>query len=275
VGYWANNPVLSRTEIEITGPASDIETIVKGICYFDLSERRSSYNESMAITLLNAEGAQVDSSVLYGQMASVSVSQSILKTKELPILATDALLGTDSLPVNYEILEVKVIPSTVTVAGAPGLLEQLENLKVESIDVSGRAESLLANAKLILPSGVSLLSSEAISVYVNIVERSAELKLEQMPIRIRNLPEKEKSSAALNVEVCDAIVYGRISLMSLLDRSDVELYVDVKDLHPGVYELPVMVDLPSDEMLAELNWELSMPMVTVSITGEIREDLES
>lgn len=274
-GYWANTPVLSRKEIEITGAASDIENIVNGICYIDLSDRTSTYNEAMAITLFNAKGEEVIASVLYGQLASVSVEQSILKTKEVPIDVGSALLGMDSIPINYEIVEYKSIPATVTIAGSEAALEAVESLAVESVDVSGRTESLLTTVKISVPNGITLLNGDTVSIYVNIAEETEHLYLEQKSIRVHGLPEDTDLIVSLNVESVDVDIYGRISLMSLLDRSDVEVYVDVTDLGPGSspYELKIMVELPSDEMQAELSWILSVETVRVSITGAIQEDL--
>lgn len=263
-GYWAGSPTLSRSEIDIQGAETDITPIVKGICFINLSARTESYNEAMTITLMNADEQIVDESVLYGQVASVSVQQAIWPTKSLTVDVTGALRGADNLASNFEIAGVTVTPGMVDVAGSRANLDAIESLTVEDIDIAGRNESLLATATLLLPEGVTLLpESNTVSVYVDIREKLAKTDFAQMPVKI--LGETRGTTVRTSAESLDMTITGRTTLINRLDRADVQLYVDVTDLSPGTYTLQVQARFPSEEMKDELEWTLSQDTLSVTI----------
>ena len=58
---------------------------------------------------------------------------------------------------------------------------------------------------------------------------------------------------------------GRYSLVSILSRSDVQLFVDVTGLTPGVYKLPISVLVRDEKATIELTTTLSVAEVTVTI----------
>lgn len=263
-GYWAAEPVLSRSEIDIQGPARDVSAIIKGICYVDVSGRTESYNEAMGITLLNAQGESVDSSVLYGQLASVSVKQTILPKKTVVVNAADSLLGADNIAANYQIAAVHVTPVTVEVAGRAEVLESLKEIGVENIDVAGRSESLLTIAELIVPEGVTLIKEDdLVSVYVDIRENTEMREYPDLSVRAVGAERGQEvriAPAALDLEIT-----GGVSLMQQLDRANVTLYVDVTDLEPGTYDITVQLGLPDDKMLSQVSYSTSADMVRVTI----------
>ena len=53
--------------------------------------------------------------------------------------------------------------------------------------------------------------------------------------------------------------------MSMLSRSDVQLFVDVTGLTPGVYKLPIAVRVRDTDATIELTTTLSIAEVTVTI----------
>ena len=60
-------------------------------------------------------------------------------------------------------------------------------------------------------------------------------------------------------------ITGRTSLMKLLQRKDVSVYVDLTGLTAGTYKITPMVSLASKEMQTDLQWTVSLPEVTVTI----------
>ncbi|MEZ4509415.1 MAG: hypothetical protein R2881_07240 [Eubacteriales bacterium] len=53
--------------------------------------------------------------------------------------------------------------------------------------------------------------------------------------------------------------------MSILSRSDVQIFVDVTGLTPGVYKLPLSVFVRNEAATIELTTTLSITEVTVTI----------
>ncbi len=265
-GYWAAEPVLSRTEVDVQGPAQDIARIVRGMCMIDLSNRTESYNEAMDITLLDENGVAVDGSVLYGQLASVSVKQTIMHKKTLPVNVASALLGADNLANNYEIAQVQVTPMTVDVAGKVDVLDTLSEITVENIDLASRSESLLASAKLIVPEGVTLTKEDdLVSVYVDIREKQEQLDFAKLPIKI--IGAGRGTDVKLGQETADLTITGGTSLLKKINRGDLTLYIDVTDLAKGtvIPDFRIQLKLPDDEMQSQVTYAITPETVSVTI----------
>ncbi len=263
-GYWAAEPVLSRTEIDIQGAAQDISNVTKGICFIDLSSRTESYNEAMTITLMDASGNATDASILYGQLASVSVKQTIVHKKTLKVNAISSLMGADNLAGNYEIAAINVTPTTVDVAGKAEVIDVLSEIAVESIDVAGRSESLLTTAKLIVPEGVTLTKEDdLVSVYVDIREKQEENDFQDMSVKINGA--SKRTNVKISPDTVSMKLKGGVSLMKQLDRADLMLYVDVTDLTPGEYDLRIQLRAPDEKMLSQMSYTLSSDTVHVTI----------
>ena len=75
----------------------------------------------------------------------------------------------------------------------------------------------------------------------------------------------KKLTAELSAAECDVNITGRTSLMKLLQRKDVSVYVDLTGLAAGTYKITPMVSLASKEMQTDLRWMVSLPEVTVTI----------
>ena len=84
-----------------------------------------------------------------------------------------------------------------------------------------------------------------------------------MPIDVRGLG--RKLNATLSAEAADIVISGRISLVNLLERNDVTLYIDLTNYAAGTHEVPIYVELPNDAMTTELSKALSAQFVTVVI----------
>ena len=263
-GYWAGDPSLSRSEIDIEGALSDISSIVKGICYIDIAQRTSTYNEAIPVVLLNAAGEEVSSSLLLGQLPSVSVRQEVLTTKELPVNARDALLGLEDMDENYELRDVNVIPATILVAGPQARLSTLTELELsEMIDIFGRTSSLLISAGIEVPEGIRLLGENSVMVRVDIREKMDEVVLDELPIKVRGAA--RNVTVTLAAESANLTVRGKMSLLKGLNQSAIVAYVDVTDLLPGTYDLPVLADYDRSDTLSELECDFLVDKVTVTI----------
>lgn len=263
-GYWADTLSVSRNEIDIEGAYDSLMDISKAVANVDLSACTDSINTSMLLSLVNSEGETVDSSVLIGTLPSVTVRMDVLPMKTVPIDVESALLGTDSLPDNYEMVSNGINGSrSVRIVGDADVLEEINSLSIEPVDISGRKESLLEDVPIIVPEGVTLLDGDTVSLYVNIREKSSSVTYVELPISIEGLTRGLK--ATLNIQNVDAVLTGRISLINALERRDVEIYIDLSGMTAGRYDVPLTVRIADEDANMTLTSTLSTESVTVTI----------
>ena len=262
-GYWKSEPTLASQSIKVSGPRDDVSTISKAICTIDLEDRTTSYNEAILLKYVDKNGDEIDTALFLDTLPSVVVKMDVMRIVELPINAADAVFGADALPANYEIYDVVATPPTVRVVGSENALSGLTGIKIENIDVSGSTSSVQQNVVITAPDGTTLLDDPNITVYVGIREKQDSAQFKGVPIETKGLG--KKLTAELSATECEVNITGRTSLMKLLQRKDVSVYVDLTGLTAGTYKITPMVSLASKEMQTDLQWTVSLPEVTVTI----------
>lgn len=262
-GYWRGNPSLSTQSLIVRGAAEDVAKVVKAVCPITLTGRTTGYNESLSLTLLDEAGEEVNSKLFIDTLPSVVVKMDVLKMATIPVDAASAILGADSLPANYEVVDIVPTPAQVRVAGKPEVLEKVTSISPAQLDISGSNASVLETLLLQVPEGVLLLDDQEVNVFVDIREKMETRAFTGVSIEVRNLGHKQ--DALLSQTLCDVTVTGRLSLMRKLERGDITIYVDAQGYKAGQHTVPVLVEFPSQEMVSELSYTLSTQNVTLTI----------
>lgn len=263
-GYWGAPAELSMSYVNIRGPKQDIEHVTRAICKIQMTDRKQSYNDAVTVTPLDENGNEMDSSLFLGSLPAVTVKMTVYPMKRVPVNVTDSLLGADNLPANYKLYAATATPATLDIVGDAAALEGIDSLMLAGLDVAGRKESIHETLPVQVPDGVTLLGSDGeVEVFVDIREKTSSKRFEAVPIVFSSLAKGLK--ATISSEATDIDISGRISLVDLLERNDVEAFVDLKGLKEGTYELDVSVYLGDDETTLELTSVLSVSKVSVTI----------
>lgn len=264
-GYWAGDPVISREEIEIEGAAADVARIASAGVEIDLAGLTQSVNRSVMLTLFDEEGNEVSPDLLLGTLPAATLRMDVMNMKAVPVDTGSALLGADDLSPNHELVSCRIVsgPATVRLVGDAETLEAINSIALEPIDISGARESIQQAFAMIVPDGVALLDADTVELYIEIREKSASVSFMELPIEVRGLG--RKLNATLEREAADVTLSGRISLINLLERGDVTLYIDLADYKAGSYEVPVYVELPNEEMAGEFTKIVSVQLIGVVI----------
>ena len=263
-GYWADMDNLSSTaRLDIQGPKTDISRISRAECQIDLTGRTSTIFGTFDLVLYDADNQVIDPSIVVGTVPSSTVRLPIYPIKEFPIEVESSLLGTDKLAANYELTSFATAPAYVRIVGSEAALREVESVTLEPFSISGAKESISYEATLIVPDDVELLDEPTVQVTLDITEKEDSLSFEQLPIQITGLG--KDLTAKADPEVTGLTVSGRVSLLSILKRSDIKIDVDVTDLGPGTYELPVTVYVRNDDTTMEMTTIPTVQFVTVVI----------
>ena len=169
---------------------------------------------------------------------------------------------------------MSVTPETVRLVGERSVLDTIDSVKLDTINVSGLSELTIVKSEIIIPAGTRLLDEagkleddNTVSVTVDIRESTSERVFEQMAIEVEGLG--DGLSATLDVYAVDLHVEGRVSLVSILKRSDIRVLVDVTNLSAGEYDLDLFALIRDEESTVELQTSLfsgDVPVTTVHVT---------
>lgn len=263
-GYWADMDSLSTTSrLDITGPKTDISTITHGECVVDLTDKTSTIYSTFDVTFYDKNNNVVSSDIIIGTLPTSTVRLPIYPIKSVPVDVEGSLVGADNLAANHEIVKAVATPATIRLVGDQAVLDKIESIQLEPIAINGLDSTMTVSGELIVPDGARLLDSTTVSILLEVREMVITQTFEQLEIGVHG--QESKTNVSLDVTTTDLTVEGRYSLVSILSRSDVKLFVDVTGLTPGVYQLPISVWVKNEAATIELTTTLSVAEVTVTI----------
>ena len=130
--------------------------------------------------------------------------------------------------------------SKVIVYGSEEAVNSLEYLPVE-IDVTGLSESKEYKVTLKRPTGITDISTKTLTVSVS-VDNSVSKEFEDISIATENLDDKYKVQALSEADSRVVVVAkGSESVISLLDSTGINAYIDLEGYGVGEHEVPVKV----------------------------------
>lgn len=263
-GYYADKANMSSTSsIVVEGPKTDIARINKAVCTVNIDGRNSTVYSTFDVVFYDSEGEVVSSDVIVGTLPASTVRLPVYPLKEVPIDVESSLVGMDNIPSNYELYAATASPSTVRIIGEQSILDEIGSLTIEPIAIGGLTEAFTADAELVLPDGVRVIDGLAVTVHVDIREIVEEVDFPQLVIEVRGLG--DGLAATLAMESVDLHLEGRTSILQILKRGDIEVFIDVTDLTAGVYTVPLQLLLKNEEWTVELTSTLSETDVRVTI----------
>lgn len=147
-------------------------------------------------------------------------------------------ITTGTVPDGYVVSGIEIEPTTLSVRAVKvdGLLPEREIVETAPIDLGGRIESFTTTVRLVAP-GDTTLGIQTVNVRVRIAETTVEKVLKQLPITVRN--QAINAQVALGVSEASVRIKGPYSVMTGVDASAIDLFVDVQGRGDGRHLLPV------------------------------------
>lgn len=145
-------------------------------------------------------------------------------------------------------------PADVFLRGPASILSAFAQVDSKPIDVNGLTESVKREIALKLPAGVDVIFPSGImraDVFVEpkiITKKFVGLTVEGKNVRYQY---------SINPALVDIVVSGQMITVEKLEPSrDIKIYVDLKDLKPGVYPRRATLALPVDVSLVDVKPEI-------------------
>lgn len=194
----------------------------------------------VANTLITKTGVPVDATgVVVERLDRPEVSVR-LTWDELPpgkLFRVDAIT-TGTVPNGYVVSGLEIEPRAVSVRAVKvdDTLPEREVVETAPIDLGGRTESFTTTVRLVAP-GDTTLGIQTVNVRVSIAETTVEKVLQHLPITVRN--QATNAQVALATSEVSVRIKGPYSVMTGIDASALDLFVDAEGRSDGRHLLPV------------------------------------
>ena len=268
-GYYASYPSQDPPLVAVSGPRSLVEKVVRAKVTVDqsaLPAQEGTVRTAVPFRLLDMWGETVESNLLEVTSESVLLDSVVLEQDVHPIKAInleDMALTSGTPAKGYEIKSVSVTPEVITVAASKRVLDNLDNIYPEgSVSVSGLSESFTQQLRVRRPSNINNLSSESVTVAVEIGPIITERTFNGVKVPLSGLGQGLKAEAS--VKTVDVTLQGHQLLLEKLKMVNLSLECDLNELGVGEHEVPVTctVDADADQLM---NVEIDPAVITVVI----------
>ena len=174
-GFYATNATVDPTIVNISGPGSLVQRVVRCVAAYNTSllapSARTQFS-AVPFRLFDEEGQEVSSDLINVTSDSVLldtvlVEQTLYRLRPIAINTSGVTLGQPAR--GYHVVDIKVDPSMLNIAGSNELMETLTMLDVVTpIDISGASETLIRSVKIKKPDEAYHMSENAVYVTVTI-----------------------------------------------------------------------------------------------------------
>lgn len=258
-GYQLGDVTINPSTVTVTGPAAEVEKVVKVRATLDVNQASQTVNREVPLTALDSqEGAVNGVTIVPGE---VNVTQEVTQRFGYRNVVVK-VVATGQVADGYRLTNISVFPPTITVfsvnpqavSDLPGYVETLP------LDITGAKDDLDMSIGLNLPEGVSVVGDQAeVLVRVGVAAIESSLTIPNVPVEVTGLPPGYK--ATVSPQEVTVIISGPVALLDRLTIADVRAVIDGSGLVSGTYQLVATIEILIPELQAE-----SMLPETIQVT---------
>lgn len=253
--FQSDPPTTSVERVLATGPATLLERVVSVVAPVELQGRTTSFSESRALQALDQQGNPVPGVTLEPSQTTVAISieprVAVKRVSVVPQIIGQPGPGYRSDRIDWNPKYVDVIAS----------YEVTTTLTTSPINLTARTEGFTTTVDLdVTDSTITVLTPGPITVTVPIVPF-------EIPYTSSLFVQVIQTNLGLNLQATTQPlgltinVSGTAQQFNQLANTTVQAVVDLSELGPGTYTLPVQVELPPGLQLVG-----DPPEVTVTIS---------
>jgi len=249
-GYLALKPVLTPTQVLLSGPEDKLKEVDLVYVEVDLGEYSFNYHQKLPIKVEDEKGNLL---LDWINVTPSQVDVLVPVVNELPSKTVPIKVPISGTPEEgYGVSRLVVEPEFLTVMGELHAINGLESLTTESVNIEGAELDVVKQVDIILPEGITLNREVYVTAVVRI-ENTRDKSFTGLPVLARNVP--EGLTAEFPEPSVVLTVVGVESLMERMMGADAAVNVDLMDLPAGEHQVPVQVDLPQGISLKEVSPE--------------------
>ncbi len=246
-GYEANLPVLNPYTATISGPASLVDSVSEIRAVVSLAGLKDDFNDIVGLAPLDSSGKDVNGidlspTTIHVQVA-IAQKQGFRDVTVSPVISGLVASG-------YRLTNITVSPPVVTVSSSdPSKVSKLPGfIETQPLDISGWNSDRTVRLPLSLPPDISLEGDQAVFVQVSIAAIEYSLTVPRS-LEIQGLSDGLEAAPA--PEKVDILISGPLPILNQLRQEDVRVFLNLKDLGVGTYQVTPDVNLLPTELRVE------------------------
>ena len=266
LGYAVGDLSLNPEAITVQGPISVVEWVVEARAELALNGRRTGFQQTPSLVLLDRTGQRVDGLHLSPDTILVEVPiQRMFHTREIAIQAT---LDTEGLEANFIVTSALISPTSVTLIGDREAIDNTGSYLVTApINLTNVIGDLTVNVPLLLPDGTQAMDAQGEPVTSTVAYVTVEPVTSYLVLTLTPTFSNISTSLSLQRLLPDEINVLLIGPRPLVDEVRAEpglvtISLDLTDYESGLHTLHLEVQAPEG-----LHVELFPPQVQITLAA--------
>lgn len=263
---WYNISRTNPSVLTVSGAASNVRSISQARVNTDVTGADASYMRAETYVLLDANGNEIDQSMLNRSSSSITVVADVYPTKDIPVSAelTDVVTGRPAE--GYVISEITLQPESITVAADQELLKDINELLIEPISVEGMSRSVSARAKVSKLPDFKYTSAQQVFVNITISEKDVSEWVEGTEVSF--IGKAENLTLEWQKNPVRVYVTGPRSEIEGLKAAGIPVTVDLTGLEAGSHKCELRFPV---ESYPEITFEAETPTISVNLVQASEE----
>jgi diadenylate cyclase len=264
-GFALGEVQLSPETVTVRGAQSMVEQVAEARVQLTLSGRRTDFQQTLPVELMDTEGRPI--SDLAPNPEEVLATVAVRRTFSTREVAVQANLARETVELGYQVSEVQLSPSTVTLTGQQAVLNEVgDYVETEVITLTGATGLMVVDVPLLLPEGVEAIGPEgeavaSVNVRITIEPVTDYLVLTVRPLVINLAP--TLSVQSLSPEEVNVLLSGPEPIIAQVQQDPglVTVTLDVAGYGAGPHTVALEAEAPEG-----LSVELFPPEFDVSLS---------
>lgn len=252
--YSAGTPEFEYTKINVRASKDTLDSIAFVKALIDVSGQSADFEQDAVLVAYDSSGKPVNADIVPN---TVHV--------KVPVTSPNKSVNIQ-VQVSGEVPDGKAIDSitkdqqTVTIYGSETTLANIDQVVV-TLDAGTLTKDSTVLRPIVLPAGVTSATNTQVTMNITLAD-AEEKTIDDIPINVINNNKHYKASQPDNKTTTSVTVKGTKNNIDKLTADDINVYIDMKDVQPGLQKFALQIEQLKDGFvvytLNESEYELNV-----------------
>lgn len=252
--YSAGTPEFEYTKINVRASKDTLDSIAFVKALIDVSGQSADFEQDAVLVAYDSSGKPVNADIVPNTVHVKVPVTSPNKSVNIQVQVSG------EVPDGKAIYSITMDQQTVTIYGSETTLANIDQVVV-TLDAGTLTKDSTVLRPIVLPAGVTSATNTQVTMNITLAD-AEEKTIDDIPINVINNNKHYKASQPDNKTTTSVTVKGTKNNIDKLAADDINVYIDMKDVQPGLQKFALQIEQPKDGFvvytLNESEYELNV-----------------
>lgn len=252
--YSAGTPEFEYTKINVRASKDTLDSIAFVKALIDVSGQSADFEQDAVLVAYDSSGKPVNADIVPNTVHVKVPVTSPNKSVNIQVQVSG------EVPDGKAIDSITMDQQTVTIYGSETTLANIDQVVV-TLDAGTLTKDSTVLRPIVLPAGVTSATNTQVTMNITLAD-AEEKTIDDSPINVINNNKHYKVSQPDNKTTTSVTVKGTKNNIDKLAADDINVYIDMKDVQPGLQKFALQIEQPKDGFvvytLNESEYELNV-----------------